>query len=44
MDAFKLMKELRVNCEQEVHYLPKVTGLSAIESTAPVGTCRSKHC
>ncbi|XP_068191051.1 cyclin-G2 [Antennarius striatus] len=33
MDAFKLMKELRVNREQEVHYLPKETGLSLIEST-----------
>ncbi|KAM3600013.1 uncharacterized protein V6R79_015722 [Siganus canaliculatus] len=33
MDAFKLMKELRLNYEQEVHYLPKETGLSLIEST-----------
>nr|XP_061836726.1 cyclin-G2-like [Nerophis lumbriciformis] len=33
MDAFKLMKELRVNYDQEVDYLPKETGLSLIEST-----------
>ncbi|XP_058472755.1 cyclin-G2 [Solea solea] len=33
MDAYKLMKELRVNYEQEVFYLPKETGLSLIEST-----------
>ncbi|TWW66895.1 cyclin-G2-like [Takifugu rubripes] len=33
MDAFKLMKELRLNYEQEVHYLPKKTGLSLIESS-----------
>lgn len=33
MDAFKLMKELRVNYEQEAYYLPKETGLSLIEST-----------
>ncbi|XP_032395897.1 cyclin-G2 [Etheostoma spectabile] len=33
MDAFKLMKELRVNYEQEAHYLPKETGLNLIEST-----------
>ncbi|XP_068608959.1 cyclin-G2 [Brachionichthys hirsutus] len=33
MDAFKLMKELRVNREQEAQYLPKETGLSFIEST-----------
>ncbi|XP_034751761.1 cyclin-G2 [Etheostoma cragini] len=33
MDAFKLMKELRVNYEQEAHFLPKETGLSLIEST-----------
>lgn len=38
MDAFKLMKELRVNYEQEVHYLPKETGLSLIESTVQVST------
>lgn len=36
MDAFKLMKELRMNYEQEVFYLPKETGLSLIESTAQV--------
>lgn len=38
MDAFKLMKELRVNCEQEVYYLPKEMGLSLIESTPQVST------
>ncbi|XP_029940237.1 cyclin-G2 isoform X2 [Salarias fasciatus] len=32
MDAFKLMKELRLNYEQEVYYLPKETGLALIES------------
>lgn len=37
MDAFKLMRELRLNCEQEVHYLPKKTGLSLIASSAQVG-------
>lgn len=36
MDAFKLMKELRMNYEQEVQYLPKETGLSLIESTMQV--------
>lgn len=38
MDAFKLMKELRVNYEQEAYYLPKETGLSLIESTTEVST------
>lgn len=38
MDAFKLMKELKVNHEQEVHYLPKETGLHLIESTVSVST------
>lgn len=38
MDAFKLMKELRLNYEQEVHYLPKKTGLSLIESSVQVST------
>lgn len=38
MDAFKLMKELRVNYEQEVYYLPKETGLTLIESTTQVST------
>lgn len=36
MDAFKLMKELRLNYEQEVHYLPKKTGLSLIASSVQV--------
>lgn len=36
MDAFKLMKELRLNFEQEIYYLPKETGLSLIESTVQV--------
>lgn len=38
MDAFKLMKELRMNYEQEGYYLPKETGLSLIESTMQVRT------
>lgn len=38
MDAFKLMKELKTNHEQEVHYLPKETGLHLIESTVSVRT------
>lgn len=38
MDAFKLMKELKTNHEQEVHYLPKETGLHLIESTLSVRT------
>ncbi|KAL6097323.1 ccng2 [Pungitius sinensis] len=33
MDAYKLMKELCVNSEQEAHYRPKETGLRLIEST-----------
>lgn len=36
MDAVKLMKELKVNYEQEASYLPKETGLSLIESTEQV--------
>lgn len=36
MDAFKLMKELKANLEQEVYYLPKETGLSLIESSQEV--------
>lgn len=42
MDAFKLMKELRWNYEQEVHYLPRETGLSLIESTVQVSTILSQ--
>lgn len=38
MDAFKLMKELKANHEQEVDYLPKETGLHLIESTISVRT------
>ncbi|XP_046870839.1 cyclin-G2 [Hypomesus transpacificus] len=33
MDAYKLMRELKANYEQEINYLPKETGLSLIEST-----------
>ncbi|XP_076020058.1 cyclin-G2 [Genypterus blacodes] len=33
MDGFKLMKELRVNYEQELYYLPREAGLCLIEST-----------
>ena len=36
MDAFKLMKELRANYEQEGYYIPKETGLNLIESTEQV--------
>ncbi|XP_017288433.1 cyclin-G2 isoform X2 [Kryptolebias marmoratus] len=32
MDAVRLMKELKVNYEQEVDYLPRETGLNLIES------------
>lgn len=38
MDAYKLMKELRVNSEQEAHYRPRETGLRLIESTKEVST------
>lgn len=41
MDAVKLMKELRVNYEQEASYLPKETGLSLIESTVQVRPANS---
>ncbi|KAF7657157.1 hypothetical protein LDENG_00031310 [Lucifuga dentata] len=34
MDAFKLMKELRLNYEQQDDYLPREAGLSLIESTS----------
>ncbi|KAM4635808.1 cyclin-G2 [Polymixia lowei] len=44
MDAFKLMKELRVNYEQEVYYLPKETGLSLIESTPQNDSRLSAKC
>lgn len=36
MDAYKLMKELRLNYEQEVQFLPKKTGLSLIASSVQV--------
>lgn len=36
MDAFKLMKELRLNYELEGQYLPKETGLSLIASSVQV--------
>nr|XP_057910964.1 cyclin-G2 isoform X2 [Doryrhamphus excisus] len=42
MDAFKLMKELRLNYDQEVYYLPKETGLSLIESTNQDGRISAK--
>lgn len=42
MDAFKLMKKLMVNYEQEDYYLPKETGLSLIESTVQVSTIHSR--
>ncbi|XP_026154037.1 cyclin-G2 [Mastacembelus armatus] len=44
MDAFKLMKELRVNYEQEVYYLPKETGLTLIESTTQDDSRISAKC
>ncbi|KAM7369370.1 hypothetical protein PAMP_013642 [Pampus punctatissimus] len=44
MDAFKLMKELRVNYEQEVYYLPKETGLSLIETTTQDDSRISARC
>ncbi|XP_071377881.1 cyclin-G2 [Centroberyx affinis] len=44
MDAFKLMKELRANYEQEVYYLPKETGLSLIESTTQNDSRISAKC
>ncbi|KAM7393312.1 hypothetical protein PAMA_008118 [Pampus argenteus] len=44
MDAFKLMKELRVNYDQEVYYLPKETGLSLIETTTQDDSRISARC
>ncbi|XP_051962067.1 cyclin-G2-like [Xyrauchen texanus] len=44
MEAFKLMKELKSNLEQEVYYLPKETGLSLIESTQEKGNGVSAKC
>ncbi|XP_042365291.1 cyclin-G2-like [Plectropomus leopardus] len=44
MDAYKLMKELRVNYEQEAHYLPKETGLKFIETTAEDDSRISAKC
>ncbi|KAJ3605183.1 hypothetical protein NHX12_027233 [Muraenolepis orangiensis] len=44
MDAFKLMKELRANYEQEGHYIPKETGLNLIESTSQNGGGISAKC
>ncbi|KAM6975514.1 cyclin-G2 [Tautogolabrus adspersus] len=44
MDAYKLMKDLRLNYEQEVHYLPKETGLSLIESTTQDDSRISAKC
>uniref|UniRef100_A0A8C8DYX3 Cyclin G2 n=1 Tax=Oryzias sinensis TaxID=183150 RepID=A0A8C8DYX3_9TELE len=44
MDAVKLMKELRVNYEQEASYLPKETGLSLIESTVQGDSRISAKC
>uniref|UniRef100_A0A672ZV94 Cyclin G2 n=1 Tax=Sphaeramia orbicularis TaxID=375764 RepID=A0A672ZV94_9TELE len=44
MDAFKLMKELKTNYEQEVYYLPKEAGLSLIESTTQDDSRISAKC
>lgn len=38
MDAYKLMKELRLNYEQEVHFLPRKTGLNLIASSVQVSS------
>ncbi|XP_042251982.1 cyclin-G2 [Thunnus maccoyii] len=44
MDAFKLMKELKVNYEQEVYYLPREAGLSLIETTTQDDSRISAKC
>ncbi|XP_026052571.1 cyclin-G2 [Carassius auratus] len=44
MEAFRLMKELKSNMDQEVQYLPKETGLSLIESTQENGNGVSAKC
>ncbi|KAM4528421.1 cyclin-G2 [Odontesthes bonariensis] len=44
MDAVRLMKELRVNYEQEAYFLPKEAGLSLIESTAQGDSRISAKC
>ncbi|XP_054468018.1 cyclin-G2 [Anoplopoma fimbria] len=44
MDAHKLMKELRVNYEQEACYRPKETGLRLIESTTEDNSRISAKC
>lgn len=36
MEAFRLMKELKLNLEQESQYLPKESGLKLIESNSEV--------
>lgn len=36
MEAFRLMKELKLNLEQESQYLPKESGLRLIESNSEV--------
>lgn len=36
MEAFRLMKELKLNLEQEILYLPKESGLKLIESSPEV--------
>ncbi|XP_030625841.1 cyclin-G2 [Chanos chanos] len=44
MEAFKLMKELKTNVEQEINYLPKETGLILIESAEENGRGISAKC
>ncbi|XP_029920598.1 cyclin-G2 [Myripristis murdjan] len=44
MDAFKLMKELKLNYEQEVYYLPRETGLSLIEAATQDDSRISAKC
>lgn len=36
MEAFRLMKELKLNLEQESQYLPKESGLRLIEANPEV--------
>ncbi|XP_038143106.1 cyclin-G2 [Cyprinodon tularosa] len=44
MDAVRLMKELKVNCEQEADFLPKETGLNLIVSAQQSSSQISARC
>ncbi|XP_041914544.1 cyclin-G2 [Alosa pseudoharengus] len=44
MEAFRLMKELKTNFDQEIKYLPKEAGLALIESTQENGRGISAKC